>query len=326
MKIIFWGTPEYSIKSLEYLISSQHEVIAVVTQPDRKRSRGNKLIPSSIKNFALRNNIPVFCPENLKNNNSFIEILKGFNSDLFVVVAYGRILSKEILDIPKYGSWNSHASLLPRWRGAAPIQWALLSGDEFTGIGIMKMEEGLDTGDILLEEKMKIEKNDNLEILTNKLSLLSAKLLINAIEFISNSLEKKIETIPQNKLGREIKYARLIYKSDYLIDLNDKAIQIQRKINGLFPMAFIKRNNQIIKILKVRIIEKNDFIKLKIPSPNEDNKPGQIIEIIKNEGILISTNTNHIIIEEIKISGKNISKGNQLIQQFKPIIGENLTN
>ena len=153
MKIVFWGTPEYSLKSLEAINNSDHELIAVITQPDKKRSRGNKLIPSSVKKYAIKNNIPVMSPHQIKNNEDFINKLKELNSDLFIVIAYGKILSKEILNIPKYGSWNAHASLLPRWRGAAPIQRALLSGDKKTGVGIMKMEEGLDTGDILIEEK-----------------------------------------------------------------------------------------------------------------------------------------------------------------------------
>ena len=322
MKIIFWGTPEYAIESLKNLISSQHDVIAVVTQPDRKRTRGNRLLPSPIKMFSLKNNIPVLCPESLKNNKTFIENLKNFNCDLFVVVAYGRILSKEILNIPKFGSWNSHASLLPRWRGAAPIQWALLSGDKTTGIGIMKMEEGLDTGNILIEESIKIDENDNLESLKNRLSILSAELLIKAIEIISKNLKNELKTIPQNKLGREINYARLIYKNDYQLSFNEKAIKVRRKVNGLFPMTFINYKNQIVKILKIKLIENDEYKKLKIKNMNKNFKPGEIIGTIKNEGVIVMTITEPILIQEIKISGKNISKGNQLIQQLKPIIGE----
>ena len=322
MKIIFWGTPEYAIKSLKYLISSRHEVLAVITQPDRKRSRGKKLLPSPIKKFSIENNIPVICPENLKDNRIFIENLKKFDCDLFIVVAYGKILSREILDIPKHGSWNSHASLLPKWRGAAPIQWALISGDLYTGIGIMKMEEGLDTGDILLEEKLIIDKDDNLETLSNKLSLLSAELLIKAIELISKNPKNQLKTISQSKTGREIKYARLIYKSDYEIDFNQKAQQIQMKVNGLYPNAFIKNNNKIVKILKIKSIKNLETTKLSSFSNNKNTKPGQIIGIMKNEGILISTLTEPILINEIKIAGKNISVGNQLIQQLNPIVGE----
>ena len=323
MKIIFWGTPEYAVTSLENLFTSRHEILAVITQPDRKRSRGNKLIPSPIKRFSLENNIDVISPENIKNNQKFIETLREFKCELFVVVAYGKILSKEILNIPKYGSWNSHASLLPRWRGAAPIQWALLSGDLDTGVGIMKMEEGLDTGNILIEEKIKIQKDDNLESLSNKLSLLSANLLLKAIEIISANHENNINTIPQNTLKREIKYARLIHKSDYKINFDEEAFQIKRKVNGLFPNAYIKKNNKIIKVLKIRCVDNKEFKTFNfLPLNKGIIYPGQIVGIIKNEGIIISTLTEMIIIQEIKMEGKNISKGNQLIQQLKPVVGE----
>ena len=327
MKIIFWGTPEYAIKSLEKLISSRHEVLAVITQPDRKRLRGKNLIPSPIKSCSIQYGIDVLCPENIKNNKKFIETLREFNCDLFIVVAYGKILSREILDIPKYGSWNSHASLLPTWRGAAPIQWALLSGDLDTGVGIMKMEEGLDTGNILIEEKIKIEKNDNLATLSNKLSLLSSDLLIKAIELISKNHEKQINTIPQNTIDRKIKYARLIHKSDYKISFNDKAVQIKRKINGLFPNAYIKNNNKIIKILKIRFLDNEELKTFNFLSLNRELiVPGQIVGIIKNEGIIVNTLSEMIVIQEIKMEGKNISKGNQLIQQLKPVIGEIFSN
>ena len=162
MRIIFWGTPEYSVKSLEVLKKSDHNIVAVITQPDKKRSRGNKLIASPVKDYAIKESIPVFTPEIIKGNIQFISKLKELSCDLFIVIAYGKILPKAILDIPKYKSWNAHASLLPRWRGAAPIQWSILEGDKITGVGIMKMEEGLDTGDVLVEKQIKIESKDNL--------------------------------------------------------------------------------------------------------------------------------------------------------------------
>ena len=157
MRIVFWGTPEYSVKSLEVLKNSDHEIVAVITQPDKKRARGNKLIPSPVKEYALTEGIKVYTPETIKGNIDLISKLKKLTCDIFIVIAYGKILPKEILDIPKYKSWNAHASLLPTWRGAAPIQWSILNGDEFTGVGIMKMEEGLDTGDVLVEKKIKID-------------------------------------------------------------------------------------------------------------------------------------------------------------------------
>ena len=323
MKIIFWGTPEYSVTSLKNLIDSNNEILAVITQPDKKRARGSKLIPSPIKALSNLYNIPVICPEKLKNNSSFISELKSFKSDLFIVIAYGKILTKEILEIPKFGSWNAHASLLPRWRGAAPIHWSLLYGDKKTGVCIMHMEEGLDTGDILIEDQIEIENTDNLDSLSNKLSNLSSKLILKAIDLIEiNCDQNKLKLLSQLSTNRKVKYARMISKNDYFIDFNDDAKNINRKINGLYPNAYIKYKNRKLKILKINIINKIDFKISEILSQFKNNKTGIILGIIKNEGIIISTNTKPILILEIKIEGKKNASGNNLIQQIRPVIGE----
>ncbi len=230
MKIVFWGTPEYSLRSLEVINNSNHELVGVVTQPDKKRSRGNKLIPSPVKQYAIKNNIPVISPNQIKDNVDFSNQLKELMPDIFIVIAYGKILNKEILNIPKYGCWNAHASLLPRWRGAAPIQRALLSGDKYTGVGIMKMDEGLDTGDILIEEKIIIENNENLQTLTDKLSELSSKLLIKSINLLNTKNNIfELSLLNQLSLNREIKYANMITKSEYFLNLDDTAENIYKK-------------------------------------------------------------------------------------------------
>ncbi len=327
MKIIFWGTPEYSTKSLQSLIDSKYDVVAVVTQPDKKRLRGSNLIPSPIKKLSKLNNIPVLCPEKIKNNKDFITSLKSYNCDLFLVIAYGKILSKEILDIPKYGSWNAHASLLPRWRGAAPIQWSLLSGDKSTGVGIMKMEEGLDTGDILLEEEIRIENEENLQTLHDKLSILSSKLFLKALEIISrNKFKGNVNLTPQKNKSREIKYARMINKTDYILKFDDDASNILKKVNGLYPHAYVIYKNKNLKVIKVRILSHSEITNLN--NKNKDYllsklKPNLIVDIIKNEGIIISTSTLPIVLLQIKLEGRNISSKNQLIEQLKPIVGEN---
>ena len=321
MKIVFWGTPEYSLRSLESINNSNHELVGVVTQPDKKRSRGNKLIPSPVKQYAIKNNIPVISPNQLKNNEDFSNQLKELMPDIFIVIAYGKILSKEILNIPKYGCWNAHASLLPRWRGAAPIQRALLSGDKYTGVGIMKMEEGLDTGDILIEEKIIIEKNENLQTLKDKLSKLSSKLIIKSIDLLNsknNILD--LNLLNQLNLNREIKYANMINKSEYYLNLDDTAENIYKKVNGLFPRAYILFNNKNLKILKIKILFEN---KLNIKY-TKTKKTKMILGIIKNEGIIISTKTFPIVLIEGKLEGKNISNKNNLIQQLNTKIGDSL--
>ena len=326
MNIIFWGTPDYSVESLKILIESHHRISAVITQPDKKRSRGSKLIASPIKKIANDHNIPVFTPDKIKNNHSFIETLKSFNSDIFIVIAYGKILSSEILSIPKYGCWNAHASLLPRWRGAAPIHWTLLKGDTFTGVGIIKMDEGLDTGDLLLEEKVRIMEHDNLHRLSQKLSILSAKLIYKSLEIIEeepNAIKSKLS--PQKSKDQEIKYARMINKQDYKLDFNDSADNIVRKVKGLFPRSFIIHNRKILKILNVRLLSETEMKKTdKNYEKQNINYIGKVLEIFKNEGVVIATKTEPILIEEIKLEGKNISKGNQLIQQLNLKKGERI--
>ncbi len=328
MRIIFWGTPEYSVKSLEVLKKSNHDIVAVISQPDKKRSRGNKLIPSPVKEYAIKENIPVFTPEIIKGNIQFIKELKDLSSDLFIVIAYGKILPKEILEIPKYKSWNAHASLLPRWRGAAPIQWSLLEGDEFTGVGIMRMEEGLDTGDILIEKQIKIDCKENLKTLTKKLSDLSSELFIKAITEIAQKTNVEINNLlkKQTEFQRELKYARMIKKSDYIIDWKNTSTDIYRRINALYPRANTTYKKKNLKIIKTKILTKKETqIKNKNVLDNK-HEPGYIIGLIANEGILITTKTDPILIVEAKLEGKNISSRNQLIQQLNPTIGEKFSD
>ena len=322
MKIVFWGTPEYSLRSLEVINNSNHELVGVVTQPDKKRSRGNKLIPSPVKQYAIKNNILVISPNQIKNNEDFSNQLKELMPDIFIVIAYGKILSKEILNIPKYGCWNAHASLLPRWRGAAPIQRALLSGDKYTGVGIMKMDEGLDTGDILIEEKIIIENNENLQTLKDKLSELSSKLIIKSIDLlnIKNNISE-LNLLNQLGLNRKIKYANMITKSEYFLNLDDTAENIYKKVNGLFPRAYILFKNKNLKILKIKILSEN-ILNIKY---NKNQKAKVMIGIIKNEGIIISTKTFPILLIEGKLEGKNITNKNNLIQQLNTKIGDTLS-
>jgi len=328
VRIIFWGTPEYSIASLDIFIKPKHEVIAVVSQPDKKRPRGNKLISSPVKSFAEKESIKIYTPAKIRDNINFINELKSLSCDLFIVIAYGKILPKEILEIPKFGCWNAHASLLPRWRGAAPIQWSLIKGDEFTGVGIMKMNEGLDTGDILLEEKIKINNNDNLNTLSEKLSILSAKLFLNATSLIEENINKNtnFQLKKQNTIGREITYARMIEKSDYKVVWSNEAFKINQKIKALYPRANTTFRGKNLKIIKIKVLSSDEIKNEKYLFISNYSKPGIILAVIENEGIIISTKTDPIILLEAKLEGKNISSKNQLIQQLKPKVGEYLSD
>jgi methionyl-tRNA formyltransferase len=237
-------------------------------------------------------------------------------------------LPKEILKIPKFGCWNAHASLLPRWRGAAPIQWSLMKGDEFSGVGIMKMDEGLDTGDLLLEDKIKIGNDDNLKTLSEKLSILSAKLFINATSLLEENIYKNTNSqlTKQTSLGREITYARMIEKSDFRVDWGNEAIEISQKIKGLYPRANTTFRGKNLKILKIKVLSSDEIKNEKYLFMSNYSRPGIILAVIENEGIIISTKTEPIILLEAKLEGKNISSKKQLIQQLKPSVGEYLSD
>lgn len=250
MKIIFMGTPDFSIPSLKILLKNNHEILAVVTTPDKERGRGQKITFTAVKQFAIDNNIPVLQPIKLKDE-SFINELKNLNPDLFVVVAF-RILPKEVFEIPKYGSFNLHGSYLPKYRGAAPIQWALINGDSETGLTTFKLAEKVDTGNIYLQEKVEINTADNFETLHDRMSLLGAELVLKTISLIEHGDYELLQqddslASPAPKITKEI----------CSIDFNKSAKEIHNLVRGLspHPAAFFIYNNKVIKIYKTEIVE-----------------------------------------------------------------------
>jgi methionyl-tRNA formyltransferase len=249
MKIVFMGTPDFSIPSLKILLENNHEILSVVTTPDKERGRGQKITFTAVKQFAIENNIPVLQPIKLKDNN-FISELKNLKPDLFVVVAF-RILPKEVFEIPKYGSFNLHGSYLPKYRGAAPIQWTLINGDTETGLTTFKLAEKVDTGNIYLQEKVTINHDDNFEILHDRMSLLGAELVLKTVRLIeSGKYELKQQddllSSPAPKISKEI----------CLIDFHKSAKEIHNLIRGLspHPAAFFNYNEKVIKIYKTEIV------------------------------------------------------------------------
>ena len=319
MKIVFWGTPKYAAENLIHLSKAGYEVIGVVTQPDRKRSRGKELSPSPVKQAALDLGIKVFTTQSIRNDKYTKKILLNMNADVYIVVAFGQILPREILDQPKFGCWNSHASLLPVWRGAAPIQWCMINNDAVTGVCIMAMEEGLDTGPVIEQESTAILETDNLEILTNRLSSLSSKLLVKALEKIKltkglNKTErlKKLKAIDQSLLNGKVSYARQIKKEDYLIDWNQKAIRLVKRIQGLYPNAYTIHNGKRIKLLDACLLGNNDSLvnTQEIEYNSIKNKhPGEIILVSKHKGILIMTYDYPILIKYGQLEGKKRTDG-----------------
>lgn len=246
MKILFMGTPDFAVPCLQKLIDSKHEVVGVFSQPDKKVGRKQILTPPQVKALALKYDLPVFQPNTLKDGEA-LEIIKELNPDLIVVVAYGKILPKDIIDFAKYGCINVHASLLPKYRGAAPIQWSVLNGDKETGVTVMQMDVGLDTGDMLYVEKTNIGINETSEELFDRLSIIGANALIKTIDMIEND---NVVRTPQP--SGDFGYASMIDKSMCMIDWNKSAFEIHNQIRGLqsWPVALTKFNGKNLKIHK----------------------------------------------------------------------------
>ena len=314
MKIVFWGTPKYAAENLINIFNAGYEVIAVVTQPDRKRGRGKKLSPSPVKEAAIDLSIPVYATNSISKDQKTKEKLFNLKADIYLVVAFGQILPKEILDQPKLGCWNSHASLLPVWRGAAPIQWSIINDDAKTGICIMSMEEGLDTGPVIEQETTVIDDSDNLEILTNRLSNISAKLLVRSLERIKqtkgldkSSRLKQLNAIDQSMLKGSPSYARQITKEDNLINWNQNARKILKKVMGLYPNAYTFHNGKRIKILEANISCDNEQSQEILDINNQSRqqrRPGEIIMINKEVGVKIMTSDYPVQIKYAQLEGK----------------------
>lgn len=291
MKIIFAGTPEFSVSILTALIDAGHHIVSVYCQPDRPKGRGRILTACPVKAKALGYNLPILQPESLKNKEVQTE-LKNLNAIVMVVVAYGQILPKEVLQIPKYGCLNIHASLLPRWRGAAPIQRAIFAGDNTTGIGIMQMNEGLDTGTILLEKTCEITNTDTTQSLHDKLASLGANTIIAALENLEN-----LSPTPQNET--DITYAKKLKKDEAWINWTQSAIQINRQIRAFnpYPVAQTnaisdKFNDKTLRILSATVINNS-----------HNNPPGEIIKHDKKE-CLVATGAGILSLKTVQLSGK----------------------
>jgi len=288
MKIIFMGTPEFSVPALEKLIS-EFEVCAVFTQPDRPKGRGKNVAMSPVKQLAISCNIPVYQPLKLKKNEEMIELIKNFKPDFIVVVAFGQILPKEVLDIPKYGCINLHASLLPKYRGAAPINWCIIDGECKSGNTTMLMDVGLDTGDILLSEQVKLSSTITAGQLHDILSSSGGELLVKTIKGIVNN-----DIVPVKQENEHSSYASMLGKEMAVINWEDSSNKIHNFIRGLnpWPIAYTHYDDRVMKIYKSRVIDE------------KSNKGiGCIIEVSK-EGLKVSTGSGVLLIEEIQFPGK----------------------
>lgn len=292
MNIVFMGTPDFARDSLKALVEAGHNIKLVVTNPDKPKGRGMKMIASEVKVYAEENNLKVVQPLKVRNNPEFIQELKEINPDLICVVAYGKIIPKEILDIPEFGCINVHGSLLPKYRGAAPIQWAVLNGDKETGITTMFMDEGMDTGDMILKETVEIGDNETTGELWDRLSLIGAKLLVKTIEQIENN------TFKREKQPEKFTVAPMIKKEIAKIDWdNIKSEELKNLVRGLNPFmgAYTYLKDKKIKIWKVEKIDSK-----------YNAKPGEVVVSGNKEGLVIATIDGAISVLEIQ--GENSKK------------------
>ncbi|WFA09815.1 methionyl-tRNA formyltransferase [Tissierella sp. Yu-01] len=290
MNIIYMGTPEFAVPTLECLYNEGHNILLVITQKDKPKGRGKKIQFPPVKSKALELGLEVYQPDNINDRES-IDMICGLNPDIIVVAAYGQILKKEILDMPKYGCINVHASLLPKYRGAAPINWVIINGEVNTGIAIMKMEEGLDTGDVILSKSIDINDNDDYLTIHDKLADIGGKLTVEAIKELA---EGRANFSPQD--DSKSSYAPMIYKETGHIDWNKSGVEIFNLVRGLkpWPIAYTDYNGENLKIHKVEFIEQT----------NKDIY-GKI-EKVSKDGIYVNVKDGYIIIKELQFPGKKV--------------------
>lgn len=308
MRILFMGTPDFARESLKCLYEANYDIIGVVTNIDKPKGRGMKMIATPVKEYAIEKGLKVYQPEKVKNNVEFIDEIKNLNPDLIVVVAYGKILPKEILDIPEYGCINVHASLLPKYRGAAPIQWAVLNGDKVTGVTTMYMNVGMDTGDIILKKETEIGEDETTGELWDRLAKIGGELLIKTIKEIEN------KTAPRIKQPEDFTMAPMLNKEMAKIDWKNKtAIEIKNLVRGLNPImgAYTFLNDKKIKFWKVEVISKEKLIEL-FPELEEysfkikELDAGTVMFSSDKKGLFIKTNEG--IISVLEIQGENAKR------------------
>ncbi len=306
MKIVFMGTPDFAAMALEKLVEAGHEITLVVTQPDKEKGRGKQVQKSDVKLVAEKYDIPVFQPVKIKTEES-VEILRGYEADIFVVAAFGQILSKEILDMPRYGCVNIHASLLPRLRGAAPIQWSIIDGDEKTGVTIQQMDVGLDTGDILAVKEVEIASDETGGSLFDKLAIAGAELIVETLPLIEAG---KITPVPQDESLST--YAKKLSKDMGLIDWKMSAAAIERLIRGCspWPSSYSNMGGKSLKIWKAAVSDVK-------------GTPGQVLEVTK-DNVTIGCGEGSLVVEELQLEGKKRMSVHDFLLGYHINVGDKL--
>ena len=290
--VVFMGTPDFAVGTLEALINSKYEVSAVFTQPDKPKGRGKAVQMTPIKEIAMEHEIPVYQPVKIREE-QWIEVLKDLAPDVIVVVAFGQIIPKAILELPKYGCINVHASLLPAYRGAAPIQWAVINGDEKSGVTTMRMDTGLDTGDMILKEEVTLDKKETGGSLFDKLSEVGARLLIRTLEVLEDGTAQ-FEKQPEESTTE---YAEMLTKKSGNIDWNKSAAEIECLIRGMnpWPSAYTAWRGKILKIWAASVYPKKEIDEMAVP--------GTVVGVTK-QALLVQTGDGVLALEELQPEGK----------------------
>lgn len=301
MKIIYMGTPDFAVGPLEAMIQAGHEILLVVTQPDKKKGRGKELQLTPVKECALKHGIEVFQPVKIKTEEA-IETLRKYDADIFVVAAFGQILSEEILNMPKYGCVCIHASLLPKYRGAAPIQWAIIDGEKETGVTLMQMDAGIDTGDMMMKAVVPIAEKETGETLHDKLSEAGSSLIVKALD-----LMEKGEITLEKQDDSQSCYAKMLTKDLGHIDWSKSAVEIERLIRGLnsWPSAYTSFQGKTLKIWEADVLEESDarYQELVAANKNALSNPGTVVAVTKDE-IIIACGSGMLILKELQLEGK----------------------
>ncbi|MDX2228099.1 MAG: methionyl-tRNA formyltransferase [Leptolyngbyaceae cyanobacterium bins.349] len=328
MKIVFFGTPEFAVPSLQRLVAhADFDVLAVVTQPDKRRGRGNQLMPSPVKAIALQHDMPVWQPKSVKKNAETLEYLAQSQADVFVVVAYGQILSQAILDLPRLGCVNAHGSILPYYRGAAPIQWSLYHGDRETGITTMLMDAGMDTGPMLLEVRTPIGLLENFYEVAARLADLSADLLVETL------LQLEQGTVePKPQAADQATYAPLIQKTDYALNWSRPAIALHHQVRGFYPNCFTHFRGEPLKITAT--VPLGEAYWPQLPPEyaalqrewaewqQKTAQPGEIIAIAKGFGPVVQTADGLLLVREVQLAGKRSQSGLDFANGCRLVLGE----
>ena len=310
LKILFMGTPDFAEACLKKLVENKENVVGVITQPDKQKGRGMQVQYCDVKKYALENNLSVYQPETLKDG-AILPLLEELCPDIIVVVAYGKILPEYVLKFPKYGCINVHGSLLPEYRGASPIQRAVIDGKKITGVTTMYMDKGLDTGDMLLKREYEIGENTNTGEAFDDLAKIGAELLLDTLDV----LEKGTIT-PEKQDEEKATYAEKIFKEECAVSFDETAENVHNKIRGLFPFpgAFSYHNGKMLKLCESRIY--------KCCAP--DGKAGEVVALSK-DGILVKCREGAVLLTKVKPEGKGIMNAQDLINGRKIALGDMLT-